>query len=75
MFEDGEQAIALNDKYFKGFLRHGEAAIELGKHSSDLSLIDRGIKSLQKALYLCWKLEEADRNFSNKDCFQAEIGK
>ena len=46
--EDSERAIALDAKYFKAYLRHGEASIEIGKlpkHQST-ELIDLGIQSL-----------------------------
>lgn len=60
MKTDSQKAIELNPKYFKAYLRNGEACIELGKLDSvsDLLMIDKGIKLLQKALYICWKLTE-----------------
>ena len=58
-YEDSQIAISLDPKYFKAWLRNGEACVDLGKSPqvTDVSLIDKGIKQLQKALYLCWKLE------------------
>lgn len=48
MFEDAQKAIELNSDYFKAHLRHGEAAVELGKLPKyiDLELIDQGLRSL-----------------------------
>lgn len=46
--EDCERAIALDPKYFQAYLRHGEAAIELGKlpKHNTTELVDLGIQSL-----------------------------
>lgn len=51
MLEDSEQATQLDSLYFKGFLRHGEAAVELGKKpcSKSVDLIAQGIESLRIA--------------------------
>jgi hypothetical protein len=48
MYEDAKKAIELNKDYFKAHLRHGEAAVELGKSPKydDLKLIDEGLQSL-----------------------------
>lgn len=65
MLQDSQQALELDPAYFKAYLRNGEALVELGKLDSerDVSLIDRGIKHLQKALYYCWKLKVTDQNY------------
>ena len=49
MLEDSQKAMDLDSKYFKAYLRHGEAAIELGKKCTctTIELIDKGLKSLQ----------------------------
>lgn len=77
MKEDSDKAIELNPRYFKAFLRSGEACIELGKLDSatDLLQIDKGIKHLQKALYLCWKLSETDQHYLLKSVLHQEIEK
>lgn len=48
MMSDSQKAIELDQSYFKAYLRHGEACIEVGKQvkQTDISLIDRGIKHL-----------------------------
>ena len=63
-------ALGCNPDYFKAFLRHGEASVELGKKSEDTQLIEQGIESLQKALYLCWKLGPQDKKYSQKSNFE-----
>ena len=75
MLEDSEFAINLNHEYFKAQLRHGEACVELGKviEVQDCSLIDQGITSLEKSLWLCKKLGEDDRHFESKKQFMEEI--
>lgn len=75
MYEDSKKAMELDPCYFKGFLRHGEACIELGKHQKhqNLKIIDEGISHLQKALYLCWKQDIYDDN--QKRSFEKQIGK
>ena len=76
-FEDSQRAAELDKKYFKGFLRNGEAAVELGKGPvhQDTKLIDQGIEQLQRALYLCWNMDEGDKNYYHKDSYAKEIGK
>jgi len=34
MLEDAEKAIALDSRYFKAYLRRGEAEVELGKRGA-----------------------------------------
>ena len=78
MLEDSQKAIDINPSSFKAFLRLGEAQVEIGKQPTnlwDISLIDKGIKNMQKAAYLCWKLDSTDKNFNNKDELQIQIGK
>ena len=77
MLDDSIKAISLNDKYFKAYLRAGEAYVELGKHPrhKDTNLNEKGINNLKKALYFVWKLTENDPNFAKKDTFYKEIGK
>jgi hypothetical protein len=45
MLEDSQKAINLNRDYFKGYLRNGEALVEIGKGKKylDTKLIDQGI--------------------------------
>ena len=76
-FEDSQRAAELDKRYFKGFLRNGEAAVELGKGPvhQDTKLIDQGIEQLQRALYLCWNMDEGDKNYYHKDSYAKEIGK
>lgn len=75
MKADSEKAIELNPQYFKAFLRNGEACIELGKmsHVQDLLMIDKGIKQLQKSIFLVWKLDQSSTHFPNRDLIQKEI--
>ena len=63
MLEDGQKAVDVDPNYFKAFLRLGEAQVELGKNSkyTDTELIDQGVKNIQKALCLCWKLGPGDK--------------
>ena len=58
MLEDSQKAIELDVKYFKAYLRLGEAAVELGKKPTctTIELIDRGLKYLQQAYSLCWNM-------------------
>ena len=55
MYDDAVKAVDMEPSYFKAHLRLGESLIELGKTPkySSLDLIDRGLKSIQKALTLC----------------------
>lgn len=45
-YEDSQIAISLDTKYFKAYLRNGEACVEMGKHPkvSDSGMIEKGIK-------------------------------
>lgn len=40
-----------------------------------MKLIDHGLEQLQKALYLCWNLEEGDKNYHHREQYAKEIGK
>ena len=75
MLEDSQRAIDLDSKYFKAYLRHGEAAIELGKKPTCTSIdsIDRGLKSLQQAYSLCWNMPQFDPKYKYKATFEKEI--
>lgn len=75
MLEDAKRATELDPSYFKAHLRLGEAQVELGKlpKCQSLTLIDDGIKSLQNALYKCWKVENADTE--QKRQFEKQIGR
>lgn len=75
MLEDSEKAMDLDCKYFKAYLRHGEAAIELGKKSTctSIELIDKGLKSLQQAYSLCWNMPISDPKYKYKPTFEKEI--
>ena len=46
MLADAKVALSFNSEYFKAFLRHGEASVELGKKSENITMIDDGIMSL-----------------------------
>lgn len=46
MLADAKVALSFNSEYFKAFLRHGEASVELGKKSENIAMIDDGIMSL-----------------------------
>lgn len=75
MLEDGQKAVDVDPKYFKALLRLGEAQVELGKSPkyTDTEMMDVGIKNLQKALCLCWKLGPGDKQFGQKQAFEKQI--
>lgn len=75
MLEDSEQATQLDSLYFKGFLRHGEASVELGKKPSSKSvdLIVQGIESLRISQSLVWKLAKGKPGYDHKAMFEMEI--
>ena len=53
MLEDTTNAIEMDDKYVKAFVANGEALTELGKTSTDLKMIDKGIQRIRKGFSLC----------------------
>ena len=75
MLEDGQKAVDVDPNYFKALLRLGEAQVELGKSPkyTDTEIMDVGIKNLQKALCLCWKLGPGDKQFGQKQAFEKQI--
>ena len=77
MLEDSKKAMSLSRDYFKAYLRHGEALVEIGKSSSynDTKLIDQGIESINKALRLCWRLDPRDKNYDQKQLFETQMSK
>lgn len=77
MYEDALKAVEIEPFYFKAHLRLGESLVELGKlpKYSSLDLIDRGIKSISKALSLCWNMTTSDPRFKDKSAFEREINK
>lgn len=77
MKQDSDHSISINPNFFKAYLRNGEACVELGKKETvnDLQLIDKGIKQLQKSLYLIWRLTEEDKHYGKKAVIEKEIGR
>jgi tetratricopeptide (TPR) repeat protein len=77
MLEDSQRAIGLNQKYFKAFLRKGEALIELGKSPKhqDTKFIDDGIKCINQALVLCSQMDSSDPKFDQKKSFERQLAK
>ena len=75
MLADAKVALSFSQDYFKAHLRHGEASVELGKKLDTITMIDEGIVSLQKALYLCWKLGPQDSKYGQKANFEKQISK
>ena len=75
MAEDSEQAIKIDSQYFKGYLRHGEASVELGKMPSCKTIdpITRGLESLMVAQSLVWNLPRNSPAFKHKDYLGQEI--
>ena len=53
MLQDTTDAIEMDDNYVKAFVANGEALVELGKTSTDLKLIDKGIQRIRKGFSLC----------------------
>jgi hypothetical protein len=75
MYDDSLQAIELDDQYFKAYVKNGEACIELGKNMrfQNTDLIDKGLKRLQKALFLIEKLNASSPYFSAKKKLEQQV--
>lgn len=60
MYDDSQAMIEVDQDNFKGYLRNGEACIELCKSAShkDMSLFEKGLKRLQKAISLVERSKE-----------------
>lgn len=58
MYDDSVQAIENGDSYYKGYIKNGEACIEMSKSNNhtNLDLCDKGIKRFQKAIFIIEKI-------------------
>lgn len=68
MLDDSQQAIELDDEYFKAYLRNGEACLELGKnqHQTTTDMMEKGIKRIMKAIRLLEHMNESNSLYSNR---------
>ena len=53
MYEDTNNAIEMDESYVKAYVANGEALIELGKNSTDLKMIDKGVQRIRRGFSLC----------------------
>lgn len=60
MYDDSTAMIEIDQDNYKGYFRNGEACIELCKAKShkDMSLFEKGLKRLQKAISLVERSKE-----------------
>lgn len=65
MFDDSQAAIELDDQFFKGYLRNGEACMELGKghRFENTEWMDKGIKRLHKAISILERIKESSPEY------------
>ena len=58
MYDDSVEAIENGDNYYKGYLKNGEACLELAKNPNhkNLDLCEKGLKRFLKAIMIIEKI-------------------
>ena len=54
----------MDEQYVKAYVANGEALIELGKHQTDMKMIDKGIQRIRRGFSLC--TGQKTRNFEQE---------
>ena len=62
MYDDSLQAIELDPNNYKGYIKNGEACLELSKPKNQTSILmcEKGLKRLLKALMIIEKIKSTD---------------
>lgn len=77
MYDDSLQAIELDPNNYKGYIKNGEACLELSKPKNQTStaMCEKGLKRLQKAIMILEKLKPTDPLYKSRKILITQVEK